>query len=132
LQEHIENERQTLGISKYGEKFRFLPKETDSVGTAIRMRPETPKINLLEIQQRQHQRQVEQMMALYQQQKAQQRYGMGYPIKLNDDIRRNRLEPLPQMTTTQQARVWIEPEETKAPRQSKENFRRSAKKVRPA
>lgn len=49
LKEKIEIERQSLGLSKYGEKFRLLPKETDAFGTAIRMRPETPKINLLEI-----------------------------------------------------------------------------------
>jgi hypothetical protein len=47
LQEHIEYERQNISFLK--DKFRQVPKETDKYGTAIRMRPETPKINLLEI-----------------------------------------------------------------------------------
>lgn len=48
LQEKIESERQSLGMMKQ-DKFRLMPKETDDFGTAFRMRPETPKINLLEI-----------------------------------------------------------------------------------
>ena len=52
-QEVIESERSALGLLKksFTGKYTAL-KQTDEKGSAIRIRPETPKVNLLELQQR--------------------------------------------------------------------------------
>lgn len=52
-QEAIESERSALGLLKksFTGKYTAL-KQTDEKGSAIRIRPETPKVNLLELQQR--------------------------------------------------------------------------------
>jgi hypothetical protein len=49
----IESERQAHGVIKrsFTTKYAVL-KQTDDGGSAIRIRPETPKVNLLELQQR--------------------------------------------------------------------------------
>jgi hypothetical protein len=70
-------------------KFRF--KAADFIGTPKRNRPETPKINLLEIQQKRHKRQVTQLFEHTQQLITQQKI-IGI-----EAVRKSFLEPLPRI-----------------------------------
>lgn len=119
LKEKIDLERQSLGLMK-PEKFRVMPKETDAFGTAIRMRPETPKINLLQIQQEQHQRQMQQILQHQKEMAKQQRFGSGNVAitgtKQRGASRSRILEPLPDVFSPKaRGQIWIDQEETKQP-----------------
>ena len=54
-QEIIQQERMQLGVSNGFT--RSIPKESDSKGTAFRIRPQTPKLNLLSIKNKEEKKQ---------------------------------------------------------------------------